>query len=86
MDSGSRFLEDLAEERFRVAALTTEDYAIALTVDGLCAWLDLGLADLSVVICAFRHLTTLLVTFDERDFRQVTPLRGGAFTLLPSDL
>jgi hypothetical protein len=26
-----------------------------------------------------------LVSFDERHFRAITPLQGGAFTLLPQD-
>jgi hypothetical protein len=30
--------------------------------------------------------TRRLVTFDERAFRTVTPLQGGAFTVLPADL
>jgi hypothetical protein len=40
--------------------------------------LDLGLADLSLIVLA--------LTFDERDFRPVSPIQGGAFTLLPTDL
>jgi hypothetical protein len=44
-----------------------------------------GLADLSVVILAHRFRTRRLLTFDERDFRAVTPLSGGSFTLLPHD-
>ena len=81
-----KFLEDLAEERFRVAALTVEEYTLALAVHDRYAGLSLGLADLSVVVLAFRYRTTRLLTFDERDFRQVTPLQGGSFTLLPADL
>ena len=48
--------------------------------------LDLGLADLSVIVLAHRHRTRRLLTFDERDFRVVSPIQGGAFTLLPADL
>lgn len=80
-----RFLEDLAEERFRVASLTVEEYGLALAVHERYAALDLGLADLSVVVLAARYGTTRLLTFDERDFRQVTPLQGGVFSLLPAD-
>lgn len=29
--------------------------------------------------------TTRIVSFDERRFRTVTPLQGGAFTILPAD-
>ena len=80
-----RFLEDLAEERFRVASPTVEEYGLVLAVHDRHAALDLGLADLSVVVLAARYRTTRLLTFDERDFRQVTPLQGGAFSLLPAD-
>ncbi len=80
------FLVDLAEERFRVEALTIEEYALALAVHDRYAALDLGLADLSVMVLASRYRTTRLLTFDERDFRQVEPLQGGAFTLLPTDM
>ena len=54
-------------------------------LDEQYAALDLGLADLSVVILAHRFRTRRLLTFDERDFRAVAPLSGGSFTLLPRD-
>jgi hypothetical protein len=38
-----------------------------------------------VVILAHRFRARRLLTFDERDFRAVTPLAGGSFTLLPRD-
>lgn len=47
--------------------------------------LELGLADASLVVLAGRHRTTRIATFDERAFRAVAPLSGGAFTLLPAD-
>src|SRR3954452_15983485 len=53
-----RVLEDLAEERFRVEALTVEEYGVALAVHDLYEALDLGLADLSVVVLASRYRTT----------------------------
>lgn len=81
-----RFLSDLAEERFRVETMATEDYSLALAVHDRYAGLDLGLADLSVIVLASRFRTTRLLTFDERDFRPVTPLQGGVFTLLPADV
>jgi hypothetical protein len=39
-----------------------------------------------VVILAHRFRTRRLLTFDERDFRAITPLSGGSFTLLPRDM
>lgn len=50
------------------------------------AQIDLGLADLSLVLLAHKLDTRRILTFDERHFRAVRPLQGGAFTLLPADL
>jgi hypothetical protein len=48
--------------------------------------LGLSLTDASLVALAGRLGTTRVATFDERHFRAVTPLRGGAaFVLLPAD-
>jgi predicted nucleic acid-binding protein len=80
------YLEDLADGRFRVEGLTREEHGLVLSLHDRYADLDLGLADLSVVVLAHRHRTLRLLTFDERDFRAVTPLQGGTFTLLPADL
>jgi predicted nucleic acid-binding protein len=44
-----------------------------------------GLADCALVILARRYDTTRFISFDERRFRAVTPLQGGAFTILPAD-
>jgi uncharacterized protein len=79
------FLRDVAAGRFLVEGLTAEEHAIAARLDEQYADLQLGLADASVVILAKRFRTTRLLTFDERDFRAVTPLGGGHFTLLPRD-
>ncbi|HEV8635715.1 MAG TPA: hypothetical protein VG370_15925 [Chloroflexota bacterium] len=45
----------------------------------------IGLADASLVVLAQRFRTRRLLTFDERAFRNVAPLQGGAFLLLPAD-
>jgi uncharacterized protein len=79
------FLRDVAAGRFRVEGLTADDHGTAARLDEQYADLDLGLADLSVVILAHRFRTRRLLTFDERDFRAITPLSGGSFTLLPRD-
>jgi uncharacterized protein len=79
------FLRDVAAGRFLVEGLTPEEHALAARVDEQYADLELGLADASVVILARRFHTTRLLSFDERDFRAVTPLGGGHFTLLPQD-
>jgi predicted nucleic acid-binding protein len=79
------FLGDLAAGRFDVACLEREDYATIGELDARYADLELGLADCAVVALARRFQTSRIVSFDERHFRTVTPLQGGAFTILPSD-
>ena len=66
-------------------AANPADYAASLDIDSRYADLDLGLADCALIVLAARHRTTRILTFDERHFRAVTPLRGKAFTLLPAD-
>ncbi|WP_035701669.1 type II toxin-antitoxin system VapC family toxin [Glycomyces tenuis] len=68
-----------------VPSLSHADLLTAIKVDAEYKALDLGLADASLVVLAHRYHTTDLLTRDERDFRPVTPLQGGAFRLLPKD-
>jgi uncharacterized protein len=79
------FLADLAAGRFAVACLERADYATVAELEARYPGLSLGLTDCSVVALAHRHRTKRILTFDERHFRAVAPLDGGAFTLLPSD-
>jgi len=79
------FLIDLAAGRFVVVGLEREDYAMTVDLEVRYADLELGLADCALVILAHRHQTTRLLTFDERHFRAVTPLAGGAYEILPAD-
>jgi predicted nucleic acid-binding protein len=79
------FLTDLARGRFRVECLTAYEYQLVLRLDEQYTDLDVGLADLSVVVLARRFETRRILTFDERHFRALRPLDGGAFTLLPAD-
>lgn len=83
--AGRRFLEDLAEGRLLVASLTPEEHGLVLELHDRYEALNLGLADLSVVVLAHRFRTRRLLTFDERDFRAVEPIAGGTFRLLPAD-
>ncbi len=76
-----------------------DDLAITYTVQALdpagikrardlCAQyrdLQLGLADASIVVLAAQWSTRSVATFDQRHFRAVVPLQGGAFRLLPAD-
>ena len=79
------FIADIAAGRFTVACLEREDYATIGDLDARYADLELGLADCALVVLARRYETTRLVSFDERHFRAVRPLQGGAFTILPTD-
>lgn len=79
------FLDDLAAGRFTIANLEPGDYGVVAGLERRYDDLDVGLADLAVVVIAKRHGTRRLLTFDERHFRALRPLDGGQFTLLPSD-
>lgn len=79
------FLSDLAARRYDVACLDAGDYRAVAELDARYADLGLGLADCSVVVLAERYETRRLFSFDERHFRAVAPLQGGAFELLPAD-
>ena len=79
------FLAELASGRFVVSGLTREEHETALRLHDQYLDLDLGLADLSVIVLAARFGTDRLLTFDQRDFRPVQPLTGGHFTILPDD-
>jgi uncharacterized protein len=79
------FIADLAAGRFTVACLEREDYTTIGDLDARYADLELRLADCALVVIASRYRTNRIVSFDERHFRAVTPLQGGAFTILPAD-
>lgn len=79
------FLEDIAAGRFTVAGLDAADHGIVVELERKYDDLDAGLADFSAVVIAERYRTRRVLTFDERHFRALRPLRGGRFTLLPSD-
>ncbi|MGA9875103.1 MAG: PIN domain-containing protein [Solirubrobacteraceae bacterium] len=81
----SAFLRDLATGRFAVAGLERQDYRAVGELEQRYADLELGLADCAVVALAQRLDTKRIVSFDERHFRAVTPLQGGAFEILPAD-
>lgn len=79
------FLEDLAARRYESAGLDSVDYHAALDLDRQYSDLNLGLADLSVVVLANRLGTRRILTFDQRHLRAIRPIQGGAFMLLPAD-
>jgi len=79
------FLEDVIDGTFVVECLTHDETVRARDVVERYRDLRLGLADASLVVLAERHGTTRILSFDERAFRAVVPLQGGAFTVLPAD-
>lgn len=84
-DAARRFLIDLTDGRLQVACLGADEHGMVLDLDRRYEGLDVGLADLSVVVLAHRLHTRRLLTFDERHFRVLRPISGGVFTLLPAD-
>lgn len=80
------FLEDLAAGTFLVECLSRDELRKARAVVERYGDLRLGLADASLVVLAERYGTRRILSFDERAFRVVSPLQGGTFTVLPSDL
>lgn len=79
------FLLDLSMGRFGVECLSPPEYSIVERLGERYAALRPGLADLSLVVLAQRFRTRRLMTFDDRDFRAMSPLQGGQFTILPAD-
>jgi uncharacterized protein len=79
------FLSDLAAQRYDVACLEADDYRAVSELDARYSDLGLGLADCAIAVLAERYETRRLLSFDERHFRPVAPLQGGAFELLPAD-
>lgn len=72
---GSYTLEPFSAEEVEIAAEVIETYRDQ----------NLGLADASIAVLAARHDTTRVLTLDERHFRAIRPLQGGAFTILPAE-
>lgn len=85
VDTELAFLEDLAAGTYLVENLSRAELGRAVRLAHRHRDLKLGLADASLVVLANRFKTRRLLTFDERAFRAVPPLQGGAFELLPAD-
>ncbi|MBI4261250.1 MAG: PIN domain-containing protein [Actinobacteria bacterium] len=79
------FVDDCADGRFVVECLEQEEYGAVADVDRRYGSLHLGLADAAIVVLARRLRTRRILTFDERHFRAIRPLQGGAFAILPAD-
>jgi hypothetical protein len=79
------FLDDLTRGTFAVECLTRDELEAARGLVERYRDLRIGLADASLVVLADRFRTQRILSFDERAFRTVAPLTGGAFTILPAD-
>lgn len=78
-------LDAVASGGYQLEPVGTADIALAAATMRRYADMSLGLADASIVVIAARHGTDRILTLDERHFRTVRPLQGGAFTILPAD-
>lgn len=79
------FLEDLAQATYSVACLSQAELRLARDLVERYRDLRIGLADASLAVLAYRYQTRRILTFDERAFRQVIPVQGGSFVILPAD-
>jgi hypothetical protein len=84
-DGNTAFLQDLAAGRLVVECLNAAEYSTLLALHGRYRAFSPGLCDLSIVVLAGCLGTSRILTFDLGHFRAMTPLQGGAFTLLPMD-
>lgn len=80
-----RILDDVVSGAYQLEPFGTADVGVAAAIMRRYADMALGLADASIVVIAARHGTARILTLDERHFRAVRPLQGGAFTVLPAD-
>jgi uncharacterized protein len=85
VDVEVRLLDDLAAGTFVAECLTVAELGTARDLVRRYHDLAIGLADASLVVLAARFRTRRLCTVDERCFRAMAPLQGGAFRLLPAD-
>ena len=84
VDAELTFLDDLAVN-YSVQTLDAGGIGRARELCSQYRDLELGLADASIVVLAERWSTRWIATFDQRHFRAVAPLQGGAFRLVPAD-
>ena len=85
-EAEAAFLDDLVEGTYVVECLDRPALAAARDLIARYRDLRIGLADASLVVIAERYGTRRILSFDERAFRVVAPLQGGAFSILPADV
>jgi uncharacterized protein len=80
-----KVLGDVAAGIYSLAEFDRLDVEQAAALVERYKEMRIGLADASLVILAAKYGTSRLLTFDEKHFRAIRPLRGHAFTILPAD-
>jgi hypothetical protein len=84
-DRSLSVLDSVASGAYQLEPYAASDVAVAAAMMRRYADLSVGLADASMIVIAARHGTDRVLTLDERHFRVIRPLQGGAFTILPAD-
>ena len=84
-DTARRLLGEVADGAYQLEPFEAADMQRALEVIDQFADHDIGIADASVVVLAERHVTSDVLTLDERHFRVLRDRRGRPFRLLPAD-
>lgn len=85
VDAELAFLRRVGAGDYAVESFDDEDIMAAADLVERYRGQGIGLADASMVILAARAETNRILTLDERHFRVIRPIRGGAFTILPAD-
>jgi uncharacterized protein len=83
LDAELALIEDLGSA-YTVDLLDRDGFVRAAELCRRYADLELGLADASIAVLGEKWSTRSIATYDERHFRVVEPLDGGAFELHPA--
>ena len=79
-------LDDVNDGVYTLVTFGADDLHAATALVRRYQDLGIGLTDASVAVIASKYRTVNLLCLDERHFRAIRPLRGGAaFRLLPYD-
>jgi predicted nucleic acid-binding protein len=78
-------LDDVARGAYTLVEFPASELPAARDIVAKYHDLEIGLADASIVVLAARFGTDRVLTNDDRHFRALRTLDGGAFQLLPAD-
>jgi predicted nucleic acid-binding protein len=78
-------LAEIGRGVYRLESFEPPDIAAAERLIGRHASLEIGLADASLVVLAYRYGVRDLLTLDERHFRSLRGPNGRPFRILPAD-